>query len=314
MKKAKILPLILISILLTFSCSPGKVTPQKPENQKIWRNSHISTEQAIISLIQENAELKETQDKFFSYFLWLIATIVVGAVILVLLNVRESKQKDKIIYNSEQFLQHSILVQEAERKRISCELHDTVAQSMRYVSLLAENLSDKEMAAKIISVQNENIENIRKLCYNLTPPAITGSNMISSIALLGQKIFDTNHTDFQFKVVCEPSVNFEKKNDDELMNIYRIVQEALQNIQKHAKASETTVFFKEKDGILKIIITDDGCGISETLLNQINSGFFENVESMHFGLRNIFERVKFLGGKLAFFSEEGCGTRITVEI
>ena len=185
---------------------------------------------------------------------------------------------------------------------------------MRYVSLLAENLSDKEMAAKIISVQNENIENIRKLCYNLTPPAITGSNMISSLALLGQKIFDTNHTDFQFKVVCEPTVNFEKKNDDELMNIYRIVQEALQNIQKHAKASETTVFFKEKDGILKIIITDDGCGISESLLNQINSGFFENVESMHFGLRNIFERVKFLGGKLAFFSEEGCGTRITVEI
>ena len=185
---------------------------------------------------------------------------------------------------------------------------------MRYVSLLAENLSDKEAAAKIIAVQNENIEDIRKLCYNLTPPAITANNMISSIALLGQKIFDMAHTGFEFKVVCEPSVSFSEKNNDELMNIYRIVQESLQNIQKHAKASEATVLFNEQNGKLKIIITDDGAGMSEELVRQINRGFFENVESLHFGLRNIFERVKFLGGTVSCFSEEGYGTRIKVEI
>ncbi|WP_294429838.1 hypothetical protein [uncultured Treponema sp.] len=133
------------------------------------------------------------------------------------------------------------------------------------LALLAENIPDNEMAAKIISVQNKNIEDIRKLCYNLTPPAITGSNIISSLTILGQKIFDTAHTGFEFKVVCEPNVNFTEKNADELMNIYRIVQEALQNIENHAKASETTLLFKEKAGTLKIIITDDGCGTRITV-------------------------------------------------
>ena len=54
--------------------------------------------------------------------------------------------------------------------------------------------------------------------------------------------------------------------------------------------------------------------MSEELLNQINSGLFEGVENMHFGLRNIFERTKFLGGKVMYFSEEDSGTRLSVEI
>ena len=99
-----------------------------------------------------------------------------------------------------------------------------------------------------------------------------------------------------------------------LMNIYRIVQEALQNIQKHANADESTVYFKKNGEKLKIIITDDGSGMDQTLLDQINSGLFEGVENMHFGLRNIFERTKLLGGKVTYYSGEGVGTRLTVEI
>ncbi|MCR5289711.1 MAG: hypothetical protein K6E51_06955 [Treponema sp.] len=129
---------------------------------------------------------------------------------------------------------------------MSQELHDSIAQSLRYVSLLAENLEDKEAAKQIIATQNDNIESIRKLCYNLTPPVITGSNILSAINLLGQKLFDTENSHFQFRAVCDSHfVNFEKWNNDELMNIYRIIQEALQNIQKHAKATEATVFFRK---------------------------------------------------------------------
>ena len=98
--------------------------------------------------------------------------------ILLFLNSKEMRKKDSIIYNSKQFLQHSIDVQESERKRISYELHDTVAQNMRYGSLLAEKLSEKEAAGKIITVQNQNIQDIRNLCYNLTPPHINAQQMI----------------------------------------------------------------------------------------------------------------------------------------
>ena len=100
------------------------------------------------------------------------------------------------------------------------------------------------------------------------------------------------------------------------------VQEALQNIKKHAKASEATVLFmpneaedlaeipnegvenKRKKRGLKIIISDDGCGMSENTVEKLNAGVFEKAHSAHFGLSNIFERVQLLGGTVQFHSEK----------
>ena len=286
------------------------------------RNINLSM---LSYLYNQNYALEGSHQKLFDYFVWLIVIIVLGSVILILLNIQEVKKRDKIIYNSEQFLRHSIEVQEAERRRISLELHDTVAQSMRYVSLLAENLSDKEAAEKIISTQNRNIDDIRKLCYNLTPPAISGDNLIDSLELLGAKIFDGAGEDFELRIVSEDSIDFSVCNNSQLMNIYRIVQEAFQNIQKHAGANEVTVLFKKialetQNGIpkknvsigLKIIISDDGRGMSREVVEQINNGIFTNIKDFHFGIRNIVERVQLLGGEVTYRSEPDCGTQITV--
>lgn len=263
-------------------------------------------------LRNQNYALEETHQTYYKYFIFYIFTFGIGAVILIFLNVREIKKRDKIIYNSEQFLRHSMEIQEAERRRISRELHDTVAQSMRYVSLLAENLNEKDAAQKIITTQNQNIQDIRKLCYNLTPPEVSGNDIISALELLGHKIFDEEGS-FDVRIVAEDTVDFSKWNNEQLMNIYRIVQEAFQNIKKHAGANEVTVLFKQ-DESLKIIITDDGCGMDEQLVNQINNGLFENSKAFHFGIRNIFERVQLLGGTVIYRSEPDCGTQITVEI
>lgn len=264
-------------------------------------------------LYNQNYVLEETHQKIFDYFMWLLAAIIITSVILIFLNAREVKKRDKIIYNSEQFLRHSIEVQEAERKRISQELHDTVAQSMRYVSLLAENLSDKAAAEKIISTQNQNIEDIRKLCYNLTPPAISADDMIGALELLAGKIFNGTGDNFDLRIVAEDTVDFSVWSDVQLMSIYRIIQEAFQNIQKHAHASEVTVLFrKDTDGKLKIIISDDGVGMSEEMVEQINGGIFSNIKDLHFGIRNIVEHVQLLGGSVVYRSEADCGTQIMV--
>ena len=343
-------------------------------------------------LRNQNYYLEETHQKYYDFFKCLIVVVVLGSAILIFLNMNEIKKRDKIIYNSEQFLRHSMEVQEAERRRISRELHDTVAQNMRYFSLLAENLADKNASNDIISAQNQNIEDIRKLCYNLTPPNISSGDMISSLELMGQKMFEndvrsgkdaqrggkdvlkavgnagavenTSGThlvdanthqsgEVEFRIVSEDSVDFSAWNAEELMNIYRIVQEAFQNIMKHAEASEVTVLFKadtavgtvdavssargaaygakngraaseigkkgsvksaadSKKRALKIIITDDGKGMSEELVEQINSGVFENTKKFHFGVRNIVERVQLLGGTVTYRSEPNYGTQITV--
>lgn len=283
-------------------------------------------------LYNQNYALEGSHQKLFDYFIWLIVVIVLASVILIFLNMQEVKKRDKIIYNSEQFLRHSIEVQEAERRRISLELHDTVAQSMRYVSLLAENLSDKEAAAKIIRTQNQNIDDIRTLCYNLTPPAISADGMTSALELLGAKIFGGMDKNFEFRIVAEDSIDFSYWTSEELMSIYRIIQEAFQNIEKHAKASEVIVLFrmikhsspdsvaqKEQDQPkierrLKIIISDDGVGMDKETMEKINRGIFTNIKDFHFGIRNIVERAQLLGGTVVFNSEPDCGTQITVEV
>ena len=283
-------------------------------------------------LYNQNYALEGSHKKLFDYFIWLIVVIVLASVILIFLNMQEVKKRDKIIYNSEQFLRHSIEVQEAERKRISQELHDTVAQSMRYVSLLAENLSDKETSEKIISTQNQNIEDIRKLCYNLTPPAISADGMTSALELLGAKIFGGMDKNLEFRIVAEDSIDFSYWTNEELMSIYRIIQEAFQNIEKHAKASEVTVLFRmikhsSPDSVaqkkqdqpkierrLKIIISDDGVGMDKETVEKINRGIFTNIKDFHFGIRNIVERTQLLGGTVIFNSEPDCGTQITVEV
>ncbi len=298
----------LLEILEDSEAPDDKVVTEKIEQIDLCLLSYLRN---------QNFALQDTQQKYFSFFMWLLGTIIVGGFILIYLNIREIKKKDQIIYNSEQFLKHSMEVQEAERRRISRELHDTVAQSMRYVSLLAEGLSEKEAASKIITTQNENIESIRKLCYNLTPPGISSNDMASALELLGQKIFDAEPEDFQLRIVVDDSADFSDFTDEQLMNIYRIVQEAFQNIKKHAKANEVTVLFKNRSAEetgLKIIITDDGCGMNATLVEEINSGVFKGTENSHFGVRNIFERVQLLGGNVTYRSEPDCGTQITVVI
>ena len=274
----------------------------------------LTGEELIAYLTDKNCKLEESLQRYFSYFVWTVISILCGTGILVYLNVHESRRKDRIIYSAEQFMSRTIQVQEEERKRISQELHDSVAQDLRYVSMLAEGLEDSDVARQIIATQNANIESIRNLCYNLMPPAITGESLVSSLELLAQKIFGTGNDSVQFRIVCEDSVDFSGWDNGRLMNLYRIVQEAMQNIQKHAQAEEVTVFFKECGNHIKVIITDDGCGMDSNLVSQINSGLFESVENMHFGLRNIYERTKLIGGKITYVSDKECGTRLTVEV
>ena len=292
-------------------------------------------------LKNKNESLKETHQKLYVFFIYFTLTILIGGAILVVLNIKEGLEKDKMLYSSQVFLKHSILIQEAERKRISRELHDSVAQNLRYVSLLAENISDKDTAAKIIETQNQNIENIRNLCYNLTPPSITKDNLLSLVNVFAKKIFGDA---FQFRLIVETGVDFSCLNGDGLLNVYRIVQEALQNIKNHAGANEVTVFFKRSapaagpaenagqkaalkkafparamaaknpQSHFKIIISDDGCGMDGELVKEINCAVFEKSKESHFGVRNICERARLLNGKVTFSSAPDFGTQITVEV
>jgi len=265
----------------------------------------------IAYLRNQNYILGESQKKFTTFYSFLIVLILIGLVILILLNEKELRKKNARISQSELMLKHTMEVQEAERSRISRELHDTVAQSMRYVSLLAEKIGDSELSEKIINAQNTNIEDIRKLCYNLTPPNFTNTDIIDSLNILANKIFDGTET--QVRIVTNGEIDFKRFSEEQFINIYRIIQEIFQNANKYANANEVTVLFRQENK-LKIIISDDGKGMDEKLVSEINNKSISLYQNLHFGLKNILERIQLLNGTIEYRSDEDCGTTIVIEV
>ena len=97
------------------------------------------------------------------------------------------------------------------------------------------------------------------------------------------------------------------------------MQEALNNVAKHANAEEVTLLLRnsESNDSLCIFITDDGCGMDEDFIKNINRDFCKinsKDGKMHYGIRNIKERVQQLGGKVTFTSYPESGTEVAVTI
>ncbi len=256
---------------------------------------------------------------FMQYFMILGIFIAVFAVGLILLTIKESKAKDKRIENSSEFLHYILESQEEERNRISRDLHDTIAQDMRYILSLMGNLTESKEKQAIIEKQKDCINAIRNICYNMAPVDIENKNLADSIKTLCEKFMKT--TLIETRCTFTPEVSFAQYNSEQLLNIYRIIQEALSNIQKHANATEATVLFRNTeietdDGSMKkrllLIISDDGDGIEQKLLHKINTQQTTLPHKSHFGIRNIKERVNFLKGTVSFNSYPDCGTEVRI--
>ncbi len=256
---------------------------------------------------------------FIQYFLILIIFIAIFAVVLILLTIKESRTKDKKLQDSSDFLQYILETQEEERNRISRDLHDTIAQDMRYILSMLGKLDESAEKQVIIEKQKDCINAIRNLCYNMAPPDIENKNLAASIKDLCEKF--RKETLIETRCTITPEVDFSHFNSEKMLNIYRIIQEALSNIQKHANATEATILFRNTeiendDGAMEkkllLIISDDGDGIEQKLLGKINSQNIQLVQKGHFGLRNIKERVSFLRGTVTFNSYPECGTEVRI--
>ncbi|MCQ2576381.1 MAG: sensor histidine kinase [Treponema sp.] len=280
--------------------------------------------------------------------LFVFAIIIILVVILIVLGFSIALRKINIsnrehMYNSRQsaavaadsadFSKAILEAQDTERTRLSHELHDTIAQDLRTIRLETEllKLEDTESKEKqkfIITTTTECINQLRSICYNLAPPELTfvtdqaNENDINSNFLLNKsRLLASLHNlcgqfEYKTKIPCPMNVTddiyFGKLTFPDLVNIFRIIQEALTNIEKHSKASHASVLIRNKVTLGKkevnIFITDDGKGIPKSKLTRREEG------SEHLGLTSMKERAALLGGTITFTSEEGDGTEVKISI
>jgi two-component system, NarL family, sensor histidine kinase DegS len=210
-----------------------------------------------------------------------------------------------------------IEAQEEERKRISRDIHDGPAQDMANIMLRAEyceKMIDRDLdKAKCeirelkIDVKNT-LDNIRKIIYDLRPMSLDDLGLIPTI----EKYIE------EFKLENSLNVEFKHRGEFDGLNtgietaIYRVVQEAFNNIKKHSKARNVAVDFQILEGAkrnIMIKIEDDGVGFSE-------SHYKDKIEckSCGFGIVGMKERVEVLEGKFSMDSRENMGTIIKISI
>ena len=248
-------------------------------------------------------EMQEMLHTFVSFFMFLgiccciILVVVLVTVILLLKAKAREKETGSYIY-------HVIQAQEDERARISSELHDTVAQNLRAALSTAKD----EHTAGII---RSSISAIRALCYNLAPPDMAVQQLSSALQDLCISFRDESSLDVSLTVRNDALglLNAPVLTNLQKLNIYRVVQESLFNVQKHAHADEVSVIIRrespqEAEG-LYICIVDNGHGF------DVDSRSVPN-KSGNFGIRGMKQRAKLLGGTISIQSDADLGTSVTL--
>ena len=210
------------------------------------------------------------------------------------------------------FNRQAILAQEMERKRIASELHDSLAQSagvIKYsVEACVEQLTrlqpdlDLELLESVIDQTRSLVEEIRRISNNLAPSTLEDFGLCVALQSICDQ-FRSPGVDLQ--PVCDACIDESALPDIIRFTIYRVVQEALNNMAKHASATEARVELNMSGETLRLVVRDNGQGFDPA---SVQDPADEN--SRGAGLRNMRERVLATGGEYTLESSPGGGVRI----
>lgn len=207
-----------------------------------------------------------------------------------------------------------ILAQEDERKRIAREIHDGPAQSLANIVLRTEIVERMLMKEEYPLVQTEltdlkdqvrnGIEEIRKIIFNLRPMALDDLGLIPTLRKLTQDFEEKNKIHTIFEVFGKEL----RLNSSMEAAIYRLVQEALSNVTKHAEATRVTIGLAFQQDKLRLSMKDNGKGFRN------NPNHSSTDDRTHYGLIGMYERVELIEGTIDIQSEVGRGTEINIVI
>lgn len=201
---------------------------------------------------------------------------------------------------------------EAERKALARELHDQVIQDLlSYIYQLEEAESEtadevqKEVLFSIRDGVREVVSSLRLVCSDLRPPTIDSHGLSAAIQSLAHQWSKQNN----IKVELEIDPDLGRLPEPIELSVFRIVQEGLSNVRKHAKATSARLsMWRTPNASLVVELADDGKGITRPIDLAALS-----VEK-HFGLLGISERVSLLGGTMEVESQASGGLKMRVDV
>ena len=219
------------------------------------------------------------------------------------------KEKEEI---KAQLLQKIIGVQEEERKRIARELHDETGQSLTSLLLglkMIEKSQDmeqvKERIGELRQVVMDTLTDINKLALELRPTILDDLGLVAAVERYISNVLVKTDLDIELQVMGVEEIQLSSQVE---ITIYRIIQESLTNIIKHAQATRVNILLEHKKDKVFLVVEDDGIGFNQETIRK------KSLEYKHLGLFGMEERAAIVGGFLAIESWPGQGTKIRFEV
>lgn len=238
------------------------------------------------------------------YLAALIAAAVLGIILIYFIITMIRQQRITQRLNREK-IEAEILTLEKERQRIASDLHDDLGPILSAIkfninSVESRSGEDTELIRKASVHVDETIHRIRQIAFNLMPNTLTRKGLVAATEELISKIMES----LPLKISCQlnpiPDISQQKS-----INLFRMVQEIIQNTVKHAGASELYITLDVKDKKIVLTTEDNGIGFDYEKVNDQNKGL---------GLRNLSSRAEIMNGIIAVETGTGKGVKYTFEI
>jgi signal transduction histidine kinase len=196
--------------------------------------------------------------------------------------------------------------QEVERARLARELHDETGQALTSILLglkaLEERVEIDDRQAAIAELRElvvATLQDVRRLAVELRPAALDDFGLVPAL----ERLCDTMFEQGGVAVDVQSYLDDRRLPAETETALYRIVQEALTNVRKHASAARVTVRLRQSERFVELLVQDDGAGFDP-----------RGVRDGGLGLVGMRERVALLGGRMVVDSSEGAGTMLKAEV
>jgi len=198
-----------------------------------------------------------------------------------------------------------IKTEQKERKRIAQELYNSIGQSISILKNQVEILkpktdSEKIIHSKLLHQVDQVYDDLQNVSHNIMPNTLITLGIMPALKEL---ITDMN-ADGSLEIELKNQADLNSLNEIQTINLFRIIQESLVNVIKHAKASLVTINFLNEKGMTRVKIKDNGIGMSSSAIKNLKG----------IGWKNIISRVAVLSGDIDVVSQPNQGTSITVSI
>jgi PAS domain S-box-containing protein len=198
--------------------------------------------------------------------------------------------------------------QEKERKKIARELHDGLGQKLTALKFHIEGIKgaaskkEKERLEEIKKMLYDTIGEVRRISFNLMPSALNDFGIVPALKHLSEQVSKSSDVD----VIFVNNSSIERLNKTVEINLYRIVQEALNNAIKYSEADQINISLDNTGEQFKILVADNGKGFSMASKGKSNGSGN--------GITNIQERTRLIDGEFSIETEPGMGTKILINI